>query len=124
MTLPVKSDRYYRETHVGAVVVVHRGLGHHGVVLQLRLPQRRGVRSDEDELRLSGAERLQSAAVSEDDLAGLDDKGQLETFVVSSCSSRGISQAMAVRTLAPMDWASFLFFLGAIATVVMNDCEE
>jgi len=57
-----------------------RGLGHHGVVLELRLAQRRGVGSDEDQLRLSGAKGLQGAAVAEDDLAGLDNKGKLHRF--------------------------------------------
>lgn len=59
------------ETYVVAVEVVDRGLGQHGVVLQLGLPQRRGVAGDEDELCLAGAEGLEGRLVSEHDLAGL-----------------------------------------------------
>lgn len=36
--------------------MVDWGLGQHGVVLQLRLAQRRGVAGDEDQLGLAGAE--------------------------------------------------------------------
>lgn len=57
--------------------MVDRGLGHHGVVLKLALAERRSVGSDEDELGLAGAEGLEGAAVSEDNLAGLDDQGKL-----------------------------------------------
>jgi hypothetical protein len=98
--------------------VVDRGLGHHGVVLELRLPEGRSVGSDEDELRLASPEGLEGAAVAEDDLAGLDHKGELQNFIVSSHRSKGRDSGRELaRTLAPMDCASFLFFLGAIATV-------
>jgi hypothetical protein len=103
--------------------VVDRRLRHHGVVLELRLPQRRGVGSDEDQLSLAGAKGFEGAAIAEDDLAGLDHKGELRKLLVSS-GAQGYPCWLAVRTLAPMDWASFLFFLGAIATVLLNDFEE
>lgn len=35
-------------TYVVTAEVVDGGLGQHGVVLELRLPQRRGVASDDD----------------------------------------------------------------------------
>ena len=38
------------ERNVGARKVVHSGLGEHGIILQLRLPKRRAVASNEDEL--------------------------------------------------------------------------
>jgi hypothetical protein len=47
--------------------VVDRGLGQHGVVLELRLPQRRGVTSDDNELSLAGAQALESGLVTEGD---------------------------------------------------------
>jgi len=48
------------------------------VLLKLGLAEGRGVGSNEDELGLAGAEGLEGAAVAEDDLAGLDNKGKLE----------------------------------------------
>jgi hypothetical protein len=47
--------------------VVDVGLGEHGVVLELRLAERWGVASDDDELGLSGAEGLEGRLVSEGD---------------------------------------------------------
>ena len=49
------------------------GLGQHGVVLELRLPQRRGVASNDDELGLSRAEALEGGLVSESDPAKVSD---------------------------------------------------
>lgn len=51
-----------------------RGLGKHGVVLELRLPQRGGVASNDDELGLASAEALEGRLVSEGDLTGLHNK--------------------------------------------------
>lgn len=60
---PPKQDCVCRivllETHVGAAVVVDGSLGQHGVVLQLRLAQRRGVAGDENQLGLARAERCE-----------------------------------------------------------------
>ena len=39
--------------------------------LKLRLPERRGVASNDDELGLAGAKSLQSRLVAKSDLAGL-----------------------------------------------------
>lgn len=44
------------ETYVGSSVVVDGGLGQHGVVLQLRLAERRSVARDHDQLGLARAE--------------------------------------------------------------------
>lgn len=101
--------------------MVDGSLGHHGVVLKLRLAEGRSVGRDEDELGLAGAEGLESAAVAEDDLAGLDDKGEL--FAKTSPSAFWCFAILQIshtaiglqRTLAPMLWASDLDFLGAIA---------
>ena len=41
--------------------------------LKLRLPERRSVASNDNELGLSGAESLQSRLVAKSDLAGLRD---------------------------------------------------
>lgn len=76
-SLPCRCKEISGQTYVGASVVVDGSLGHHGVVLELRLAERRSVGRDEDELGLAGAEGLEGAAVAEDDLAGLDDKGEL-----------------------------------------------
>lgn len=59
--------------------MVDRGLGKHGKVLHLGLPEGGAVGRDEDHLRLSGAKSLQSGLVTEDGLAGLHD--QLEPGV-------------------------------------------
>jgi len=83
------------------------------LTLKLALAQRRGVGRDEDQLRLSAAKRFQSASVSEDDFAALDNEGQLP----SGQSSSKFLQHFRSRTFEPMDWASFLFFLGAIAVL-------
>ena len=47
--------------------MVDVGLGEHGVVLELRLAERWGVTSNDDELGLSGAESLEGRLVSESD---------------------------------------------------------
>ena len=44
-----------------------RGLGKHGVVLELRLPQRRGVAGNDDELGLARSQRLQDTRVAQSD---------------------------------------------------------
>jgi hypothetical protein len=46
---------------------VDGGLGQHGVVLELRLPQRRSVASNDDELGLAGAQALEGRLVAEGD---------------------------------------------------------
>ena len=43
------------------------GLGLHAVVLELTLAERRGVASNDDQLGLAGAERLESALVTQSD---------------------------------------------------------
>jgi hypothetical protein len=44
-----------------------RGLGKHSVVLKLRLPQRRSVASNDDELGLASSQALQGRLVAESD---------------------------------------------------------
>ena len=78
-------------TYVVSGEVVDRGLGKHGVVwcnvsnafgivntilltLKLRLPQRRSVAGNDDELGLASAEALEGGLVSEGDLTGLHHK--------------------------------------------------
>jgi hypothetical protein len=51
--------------------VVDGGLAEHGVVLELRLAERRGVAGNDDELGLAGAEGLKGGLVTKSDLAGL-----------------------------------------------------
>jgi hypothetical protein len=51
-----------------------RGLGKHGVVLQLRLPQRRSVASNDDKLGLAGTQALEGRLVTEGDFARLHHK--------------------------------------------------
>ena len=63
-------------TYVGAGEVVDGDLAQHGVVLELRLAERRGVASDDDELGLAGAQALQGRLVTESDLARLHDQRQ------------------------------------------------
>lgn len=58
-------------TYVVAGEVVDGGLAEHGVVLELRLAERRGVASNDDELGLAGAEGLEGGLVTKSDLAGL-----------------------------------------------------
>ena len=58
-------------TYVVAVEVVDGGLAEHGVVLKLRLAERRGVAGNDDELGLAGAEGLEGGLVTKSDLAGL-----------------------------------------------------
>jgi hypothetical protein len=70
---------------------VNGGLGQHGVVclelaaahkaqervlltLELRLPQRRGVSGDDDELGLASSQALEGGLVAEGDLTGLHHK--------------------------------------------------
>ena len=49
---------------------------YHSVVLKLRLAERRGVASNDDELGLAVAERLEGALVAEGDFARLHDQSQ------------------------------------------------
>lgn len=58
-------------TYVVAGEVVDGGLAEHRVVLELRLAERRGVASNDDELGLAGAEGLEGGLVTQSDLAGL-----------------------------------------------------
>jgi hypothetical protein len=44
-----------------------RGLGKHSVVLKLRLPQRRSVASNDDELGLAGSQALEGGLVAKGD---------------------------------------------------------
>ena len=46
-------------THVVAGEVVNVGLGQHGIVLKFRLPERRSISSDDDELGLSRSQGFQ-----------------------------------------------------------------
>lgn len=62
--------------------MVDSSLGKHGVVLELRLAEGRGVASNEDELGLAGAKSLEGRLVAESDLAGLHDKCQAGGQVV------------------------------------------
>lgn len=54
-------------TYVVTGEVVNLSLGQHGVVLELRLAERRGVSGNDDELGLSRSELLESRLVSEGD---------------------------------------------------------
>lgn len=95
--------------------MVDGGLGHHRVVLELALPQGGGVTSDEDQLCLSAAQSLEGAPVTKDDLRECQ-------FSPSGDPARGrvartLPDLMTRASLAPMDWASFFFLFGAIATV-------
>lgn len=47
--------------------MVNRGLGEHGVVLQLRLAQRGSVAGNDDELGLAGSQSLESRLVAQSD---------------------------------------------------------
>jgi hypothetical protein len=55
--------------YVVSAEVVNGGLGKHGVVLELRLAQRRGVSGDDDELGLAGAQTLEGGLVTESNLS-------------------------------------------------------
>jgi hypothetical protein len=59
--------------------VVDGGLGKHGVVLEERLPERRGVVGNHHEFCLSRPEALQRRLVAKSDLARLDDEGELRS---------------------------------------------
>ena len=50
-------------TYVVTVEVVNSSLAEHGVVLELRLAERRGVASNDDELGLAGADDLERESV-------------------------------------------------------------
>ena len=68
----------YWGTYVVAVEVVDGALGEHGVVLELRLAERRGVAGDEDQLGLAHAELLERGLVSKDDCARVSfDAGEI-----------------------------------------------
>ena len=54
-------------THVVTGEVVNVALSKHGIVLKLRLAERRGVSGDNDELGLSRSEGLEGALVSKGD---------------------------------------------------------
>lgn len=97
--------------------MVDGGLAEHGVVLELRLAERRGVAGNDDELGLAGAEGLEGGLVTKSDLAGLLWKCQL------CCSSLGVGISPGMRTLivsanlALMLSAVFAPFFGAILLV-------
>lgn len=85
-----------------------RGLGQHGVVLELRLPQRRRVAGDDNELGLSSAQALEGGLVAESDPAQsvvAARREQESTYLPDFITS-------ARREL--MESAVLLFFLGAI----------
>lgn len=56
--------------------MVNRGLGEHGVVLELGLAEGRGVAGDEDELCATGAEGLDGGDVAEGDAARFHHQGE------------------------------------------------
>lgn len=53
-----------------------RSLGQHGVVLQLRLAERGGVGSDDDQLGLTRAQSLHGRRSAQGDLTGLHHQGE------------------------------------------------
>merc|ERR1712045_158626 len=57
-------------------VVVDSGLGQHGVVLDLRLPEGRSVVGNNDELGLAQPEAVEGLLVAQEALARLHDKGE------------------------------------------------
>ena len=67
---------------VSTVEAVHRGFGKHGVVLDLRLAQRRAVVGDEHQLRVPGAQRLERLLRAQLILAGLHHELQARVDVV------------------------------------------
>jgi hypothetical protein len=69
---------------------------------------------NEDELGLAAAERLEGALVAQHNLARLDDEGKLLSMLAER---HQIVENQTELTLAPMDCASDLDFLTAIATV-------
>lgn len=77
-----------RTTYVGATEVVNGDLAQHGVVLELRLAERRSVASNEDELGLAGAEGLEGLLVSQHDATRLDNKSKLATRGLDHCQSK------------------------------------
>lgn len=52
------------------------GLGEHGVVLELRLAEGRGVGSDDDQLGLARAQSLHGRLSTQGDLTGLHHQGE------------------------------------------------
>lgn len=64
--------------------MVDGGLGQHGVVLELRLSQGRGVGSNDDELSLTLTEGLEGSLVAEGVLTTLDNEGKtrVDRFLV------------------------------------------
>lgn len=79
------------------------------LTLELRLAERRGVGSDQDQLGLAAAERLEGSLVAQRDLSGLDDEGQTLTEGVAGlvlavaghlgcgCRVVGLSKVTLVR---------------------------
>lgn len=92
-----------------------RGLGQHGVVLELRLAQRRSVSGNDDQLGLASTEGLEGGLVTEGDLSTLHTKFAKSQFVGLHVFAGRISYTSA--SLLERELASFLFFLmGAIVT--------
>ena len=96
-------------------------LGKHSVVLELRLPQGRGVASNDDELGLAGAQALEGRLVTQSD----------PTKSVSySCQEQDPTYLPDFITSARrelMESAVLLLFLGAIfarrkSSVVIPEC--
>lgn len=91
------------------------------VLLKLALAERRGVGADDDQLGLSSPEGLEGAAVSEGNATTLDDKGELNQIICQSGCFARLFGVVLKRTLAPMDCASDLDFLGAMMMDLSED---
>lgn len=86
-------------THVVAGEVVNRSLGQHGVVLQLRLAERRGVAGNDDQLGLARAQRLHGRLGTQGDLTRLHH--QSEPGVDLNCSVSNPILSRPIATISP-----------------------
>ena len=68
-------------TYVVSREVMNWSLGQHAVVLKLRLAERGGVASNNDQLGLARSQTLQSALIAKDDFAGLHNQRQARVLV-------------------------------------------
>ena len=89
--------------------MVDGGLAEHGVVLELRLPQRRSVASDDDELGLAGAQALEGRLVAEGDPTIVS-----ELLMREACCPTYFPDFITSARRELMESAVLLFFLGAI----------
>lgn len=71
-------------TYVVTSKVVDVGLGQHGVVLKLRLAERRSVSGDDNELGLSGSKGLEGRFVSERDCRFRSAKGRFRRILLDN----------------------------------------